>query len=75
MRDRAPRRRWRARAVAHDMNWRIIKDDKALPHYTRASQNIAAVAALLQGLSGPATPVDRRSHHDIRTLLERAAVQ
>ena len=57
------------------MNWRIIEDDEALPHYTRASQNIAAAAALLQGLLGPATPEDRRAHREIRTLLERAAVQ
>ena len=36
-----------AHAMAHDMNWRIIKDDEALPHFTRVSQNIAAAAALL----------------------------
>ena len=65
----------RARAVAYDMNQRIIEDDEALPHFTRASQNIVASMALLQGLSGPATPEDHQAHHEIRTLLDRAAVQ
>ena len=65
----------RARAVAHDVNWRIIEDDKALPHFTRASQNIAAVVVLLQGLMGPTTPEDHRAHHEIRILLERAVAQ
>ena len=36
-----------ARAVACDVNRRIIKDDEALPHFTRVSQNITAMAALL----------------------------
>ena len=44
---------------------------KALPHFARASQNIAAVVALLWGLLGPVTPEDRRTHREIRTLLER----
>ena len=64
----------RACAVAHDMNQRIIEDDEALPHFTRASQNITAMVALLQGLLGPTTPEDHRAHHEIRTRLERAAV-
>ena len=37
----------RACTMAHDVNWRIIEDDEALPHFTRASQNITAVATLL----------------------------
>ena len=53
------------------MNRRIIEDDEALPHFTRVSQNIAAVAAFLQGLLEPATPEDHRAHLEIRTLLER----
>ena len=57
------------------MNRRIIKDDEALPHFTRASQNITAMAALFRGLSGPATPEDHRAHREIRKLLERAAAQ
>ena len=61
--------------MAHDVNRRIIEDDEALPHFTRASQNIIAVVALLRGLSGPTTPEDRLAHHEIRTLLERAAAQ
>ena len=43
----------RARAMAHDMNWRIIADDGALPHFTRVSQNIAAMVALLWGFQCP----------------------
>ena len=61
--------------MAHDVNWRIIEDDQALPRFARASQNIATVAALLRGLPDPATPEDRRAHHEVRTLLERAAAQ
>ena len=61
----------RARAMAHDVNRRIIEDDGALPHFPRASQNIAAATALLRGFSEPATPEDRRAHHEIHTLLER----
>ena len=65
----------RARAVAHDINRRIIADDETLPHFARASQNITAAMALLHGLLEAATPEDRRAHHEIRTLLERAAAQ
>ena len=65
----------RARAVARNMNQKIIEDDEALPHFTQASQNIAAMAALLRGLLGPTTLEDHRAHHEIHTLLERAAVQ
>ena len=64
-----------AGAMAHDMNRRIIADDEALPHFTWASQNIAAVAALLKGLPGPTTPKNRRAHREIHTLLKRAAAQ
>jgi len=64
-----------ARAVAHDVNRRIIEDDEALPHFTQESQNIAAMAALLRGLLEPTTPEDRRAHREIHTLLERAAAQ
>ena len=61
--------------MARDVNRRIIEDDEALPNFTRMSQNIAAMAALLRGLLGPATPEDRWAHHKIRTLLEHAAGQ
>jgi hypothetical protein len=37
------------------MNRRIIEDDEDLPHFARASQNIAAMVALLRGLLKPAT--------------------
>ena len=65
----------RACVVDHDVNQRIIEDDKSLPHFTRASQNIAATVALLQGLPKPTTPEDHWTHHEIRTLLECTAVQ
>ena len=61
--------------MALDMNRRIIEDDEALPHFTWASQNITTVVALLWGLLRPATPKDHWAHHEIRTLLERAAAQ
>ena len=64
-----------ARTVAHDVNRRIIADDETLPHFARASQNIAIAMALLHGLPEATTPEDRRAHHEICTLLERAAAQ
>ena len=63
------------RAVARDVNRRIIADDETLPRFARARQNIAATMALLHGLLEAATPKDRRAHCEIRTLLERAAAQ
>ena len=63
------------RAMARDVNWRIIEDDEALPHFAQASQNIAAAATLLQGISGPMTPEDRLAHREIHMLLECAAAQ
>ena len=65
----------RACAMARDVNWRIIKDNEALPHFARASQNIAAVAALLRGLPGAVTPDEHQAHHEIRMLLEWVATQ
>ena len=61
--------------MAHDVNWRIIVDDEALPRFARASQYITVAAALLHGLLEATTPKDHRAHHEIRTLLEWAAVQ
>ena len=64
-----------ARALARDVNRRIIEDDENLPHFTWASQSIATIVALLRGLLRLATPKDRWAHHKIRTLLERAVAQ
>ena len=64
----------RARAMAYDVNRRIIVDDETLHRFARASQNIAAATNLLHGLLEAATPEDHRAHHEICTLLERAAV-
>ena len=61
--------------MAHDVNQRIITDDETLSRFAGASQNIAATMALLHGLLEAATPEDRWVHHEIRTLLERAAAQ
>ena len=65
----------RAHAMAHDVNRRIIADDEVLPRFAWASQNIAAAIALLHGLPEAAMPEDRQAHHEIHTLLERAAAQ
>ena len=65
----------RARDEARDVNQRIIADNETLPHFARASQNIAATMALLHGLPEAATPEDRWAHREIRTLLKRAATQ
>ena len=65
----------RACDMAHEVNQRIIADDEALPQFAQVSQNITAVMALPHELPRPTTPEDHRAHHEIRTLLERAAVQ
>ena len=64
-----------ARTTARNVHQRIVTDDGALPHFARASQNIAATMALLHGLIEAATPKDRRAHREIHTLLERAVAQ
>ena len=64
-----------ARAMARDVNQRIIEDNEVLPHFAWASQNIAAAVALLQGLPRPMMPEDCWAHREIHTLLERAAAQ
>jgi len=61
--------------MAHDVNRRIIDDDEALLHFAQASQNIAAMAALLRGLLGAMTLDECQAHREIRTLLERVATQ
>jgi len=65
----------RARAMARDVNRRIIVDDEAFPHFARASQNITVATALLHGLLEAATLEDCYAHHEIRTLLKRKVVQ
>ena len=64
-----------ARATARTVHQRILTDDGALPHFARASQNIAAATTLLHGFSEAVTSEDRRARREIRTLLERAAAQ
>jgi hypothetical protein len=64
-----------ARAAARDINRRILEDDEGAPLFVRLSLNVAAVAALLEGLPKPATPEGRHAHNQLCTLLERAAQQ
>ena len=44
--------------MARDVNWRIIEDDEALPHFTQACQNIAAMRGLAPRLLEPVTLED-----------------
>ena len=53
-------RKDRGGATARTVHQRILTDDGALPHFARASQNIAAATALLHGLPEAATSEDRR---------------
>ena len=64
-----------ARAMARTIHQRILTDDGTLPHFARASQNIATATALLHGLPEAATSEDRRARREIRMLLERAVAQ
>lgn len=51
----------RARAMALDLQRRIVEDDDGLPLFAQASQNIAAAAALLSGLPTPVIPQERKT--------------
>ena len=55
--------------AARDVHWRILTNDGTLPHFARASQNIAAATALLHGLPEAATSEDRHARREIRMLL------
>ena len=64
--------RRRARAVNHN----IINDaHMQLPQEFSAGQNIAAAAILLQTLPEPQDLAQRDLHHQVRNLVELAAVQ
>ena len=52
----------RARVTARTVHQRILTDDGTLPHFARASQNVAAATALLHGLSEAAMSEDRHAH-------------
>ena len=45
------------------------------PQFTRASQNIAAAAMLLRGLSEPNDPHEQAIHQNLRALVETTVVQ
>ena len=68
-------RRGRAHARARDVHSRIMADDPAVPVLPRASQNVAAAAAMFQNLPEPDTPEGRQAHHQVRQFLERATLQ
>ena len=51
----------RARATARTEHQRILTDDETLPHFARASQNIATATALLHGLLEAAMSEDCRA--------------
>ena len=61
--------------MAREVHRKICEDDAEPPLFPRASQNIAAAAALLRGLPEPATPEERRAQCEVCALLERAAEQ
>jgi hypothetical protein len=52
-----------------------VEDSDSLPQFTRASQNIAAVVALLRRLPEPATPDEHKTQREIREVLVHAAEQ
>jgi hypothetical protein len=56
-----------------DVNRRILEDDKGAPLLARVSHNIAATAALLEGLPDHAAPEAHRADHKLCMILERAA--
>ena len=51
----------RTRATARAVHQRILTDDGTLPHFARASQNIAAATVLLHGLPEAVTSEDHRA--------------
>ena len=61
--------------MAHDVQRWIMEDDDGLPRFAWASQNITIAAAILHGLSVPATPEERKTQWDIRELLGCAVEQ
>ena len=64
----------RARARAREVHRRIVADVPSVPVLPRASQNVAAAAAIFQNLPEPDTPEGRQTHYQVRQLLERAAL-
>ena len=65
----------RARARAGDVHHQIVADNARVPDLPRASQNVAAAAAVFQNVPEPDTPEGRHAHQQVRQFLERAARQ
>jgi hypothetical protein len=75
---RGAREHGRARARARNVYHRIVNDEGARdvpPVFGRASQNLDAAARLLRQCPEPETPEARWLHQQLKTLLEKAAVQ
>lgn len=65
----------RARAMARDLNQRIIDDDPKCLQFTRTGQNIAPTVALLQTLPEQGTLEAQQAQRDMAVFLARAAEQ
>lgn len=63
----------RTRAMACDIQRRIVEDDDGPPRFLWASQNITAAAALLRGLPEHGTPEEHQIQRNIHALLDRVA--
>lgn len=62
-------------ARGREAHRRIVEDDGGLPRFARASQNIAAMTALLRGLSKQATPEAWQAQWEIHMMFERSVTQ
>jgi hypothetical protein len=62
-------------ARARDIHRQIVEDGDGLLQFAWASQNITAVAALIQSLPEPTTPKEHKTQREIRELLDHVAEQ
>ena len=64
-----------ARAHTGEVNRKIAEDRQGSPAFARASQNVAAAAALLEALPAAATPEEQRAREKMRRHLYLAVDQ
>ena len=64
-----------ARAHAGEVNRKIAEDRQGSPTFARASQNVAAAAALLEALPAAATPEEQRAREKMQRDLHLAVDQ
>jgi hypothetical protein len=62
-------------ARADQVQWALVAEANDPMQFARARQNIAAVAMLLRNPLEPTDPQQQELHRNIRTLVERDAVQ